>query len=127
MDRLTYDFCVNGEHCWQVLGADNKVCAEVCCEQEFCRDCPIGRAIDKLAAYEDTGLEPEEIKAPATLVRCKDCQHLTFSDCYGECGAGHMGIVRPDDFCSYGVRKEVVSDGNENDQGKCVHGRTQVD
>ena len=39
------------------------------------------------------------------VVRCKDCKYLMFSDCYGECGKGHMGIVRPDDFCSYGERK----------------------
>ena len=40
------------------------------------------------------------------VVRCKDCKYLMFSDCYGECGKGHMGIVRPDDFCSRGERKE---------------------
>lgn len=36
------------------------------------------------------------------VVRCKDCKHLMFSDMYGECGRGYMGIVSPDDFCSYG-------------------------
>ena len=40
------------------------------------------------------------------VVRCWECKHLMFSDCYGECGKGHMGIVSPDDFCSYGERKE---------------------
>ena len=40
------------------------------------------------------------------VVRCKDCKHLMFSDCYGECGACHLGIVRPDDFCSRGIRKD---------------------
>jgi hypothetical protein len=40
------------------------------------------------------------------VVRCKDCKHLMFSDCYGECSAGHYGIVRPDHFCNYGERKE---------------------
>lgn len=40
------------------------------------------------------------------VVRCKDCKHLMFSDCYGECGKGYMGIVNPDGFCSYGERKE---------------------
>ena len=40
------------------------------------------------------------------VVRCKDCKYLMFSDCYGECSKGHMGIVRPDDFCSRGERKE---------------------
>lgn len=41
-----------------------------------------------------------------TVVRCNDCKHLMFSDMYGECSQAHMGIVRPDDFCSYGERKE---------------------
>ena len=40
------------------------------------------------------------------VVRCKDCKYLMFSDCYGECGKGHMWIVSPYDFCSYGERKE---------------------
>lgn len=40
------------------------------------------------------------------VVRCKDCKHLMFSDMYGECLQAHMGIVRPDDFCSYGERKD---------------------
>ena len=42
----------------------------------------------------------------AEVVRCKDCKYLMFSDCYGECSNGHMGIVRPDDFCSHGERKD---------------------
>ena len=40
------------------------------------------------------------------VVRCKDCKHLMFSDCYGECKRGYMGIVKPRDFCSYGERKD---------------------
>ena len=40
------------------------------------------------------------------VVRCKDCKHLMFSDCYGECKRNYLGIVRPDDFCSRGKRKE---------------------
>ena len=40
------------------------------------------------------------------VVRCRDCKHLMFSYCYGECSKGRMGIVSPDDFCSYGERKE---------------------
>ena len=45
------------------------------------------------------------------VVRCRECKHLMFSDCYGECGKGHMGVVRPDDFCSRGERKEVADNG----------------
>lgn len=44
------------------------------------------------------------------VVRCKDCKHFRFSDefsdMYGECSQAHMRIVRPDDFCSYGERKD---------------------
>jgi hypothetical protein len=63
MERLTYDFCVGDTHCWQIKGADNLECREVCQRQEDkgCEDCPIAKAFDRLAAYEDTGLEPEEI------------------------------------------------------------------
>lgn len=63
MERLTYDFCVGDKHCWQVKGADNLECREVCRNQgeNGCTDCPIAKAFDRLAAYEDTGLEPEEL------------------------------------------------------------------
>lgn len=40
------------------------------------------------------------------VVRCKDCKHLMFSDCYGECSKAYLGIVSPWDFCSRGERKE---------------------
>ena len=40
------------------------------------------------------------------VVKCKECKHLMFSDCYGGCRLNHLGIVRPDDFCSRGKRKE---------------------
>lgn len=39
-------------------------------------------------------------------ITCKDCSHLMFSDCYGECSLGYKGIVRPNDSCPYGERKE---------------------
>ena len=64
MERLTYDFCIGNNHCWQVKGADNLECREVCRNQDGkgCKDCPIAKAFDRLAAYEDTGLEPEDFK-----------------------------------------------------------------
>ena len=64
MERLTYDFCVGDKHCWLVKGADNLECREVCRNQgeNGCTDCPIAKAFDRLAAYEDTGLSPEEIE-----------------------------------------------------------------
>lgn len=64
MDRLTYDFQIGGSHCWQVKGADNLECREVCQRQEDrgCTDCPIAKAFGRLAAYEEAGLEPEDFK-----------------------------------------------------------------
>lgn len=38
-------------------------------------------------------------------VYCKDCENLMFSDCYGECAKAHKGIVRPDDTCEHGIRR----------------------
>ena len=44
-------------------------------------------------------------------VRCKDCKYLMFSDMYGECKKGYLGVVLPDNYCSYGVRKESDRNG----------------
>ena len=53
MERLTYDFCFNGVHCNQVKGADNLECSEVCEREGSCKERPIARAFDRLAAIED--------------------------------------------------------------------------
>lgn len=39
------------------------------------------------------------------IVFCKDYKHLEISGCYGECGKGYLGIVRPDCYCCYGERR----------------------
>ena len=45
--------------------------------------------------------------APDTVevVRCKDCKHLFFKDLSAFCPYS-VGPCKPDDFCSYGERKE---------------------
>ena len=55
MERLTYDFALGGNHCWQVKGADNLECREVCARQvdAGCKTCPIAKALDRLASIED--------------------------------------------------------------------------
>ena len=58
-------------------------------------DRPTRSQFERMAAQ--LGYEP--------VVHCKDCKHLMFSDCYGECGAARMRIVSPYDFCSYGERR----------------------
>lgn len=49
---------------------------------------------------------PKDTDDSDKTVQCGDCKHLVFSDCYAECGAGHKGIVHPDDSCPYGKRKD---------------------
>lgn len=68
MDRLTYAYSFAGNRCWQVHGADSKTCAETCSDQGClgCDGCPIRKVIYRLAAYENTGLLPEEIVAYLT-------------------------------------------------------------
>jgi len=67
--RLTEDFCVGGRHCWQVKGADNELCRDVCqaMGDAGCSSCPIAEAIDKLAAYENTGVSPQELQEVVNL------------------------------------------------------------
>lgn len=64
MERLTYDCYFGDIHWWHVKGAGNVGCRQVCEEQEEngCKGCPIALAFDRLAAYEDTGLAPEEVQ-----------------------------------------------------------------
>ena len=64
--------------------------------------CPLGLAIQGKTG---TCLKFKNKADFVEVVRCKDCKHLMFSDMYGECNK-RFEIVRPDDFCSYGERKE---------------------
>ncbi len=43
------------------------------------------------------------------VVRCKDCKHYDEADSFN-CKYAFMKLRRPDDFCSYGERKD--GDGN---------------
>ena len=67
---------------------------KLCTKEDYCDYCNAEKLADHLIAND---IVP--------VVRCKDCKHLMFSDCYGECSRGYMGIVSPDDYCSYGERK----------------------
>lgn len=50
--------------------------------------------------------KPADKRDTEELVRCKECCHLEITGCYGECGRGYLGIVRQDDYCSRGRRRE---------------------
>lgn len=62
MERLTYEYSVGEYTGWEVHGVDGVECGEVCKNvgRKGCAGCPIQEAIDRLAAYEDTSLTPEE-------------------------------------------------------------------
>ena len=51
----------------------------------------------------------EEIPAVdmVEVVRCKDCKYLEITGCYGECGRGYLGIVRPECYCCYGEKRNL--------------------
>lgn len=73
MERLTYDFALGGNHCWQVKGADNLECREVCERQEDdgCKTCPIAKAFDRLAAIEDILGDEYDLDKLMELVQAK--------------------------------------------------------
>lgn len=77
------------------------------------------KELEKMPAYFESGdirygiivaIDIVKKQTPAAdvveVVHCKDCKYLMFSDCYGECSKGYMGIVSPDDYCSRGERKD---------------------
>lgn len=49
-----------------------------------------------------------EVKLADTksIVHCGNCKYLEITGCYGECGKGYLGIVRPECYCCYGERRE---------------------
>lgn len=107
MERLTYDFVVGGDHCWEIHGADNLLCKEVCVNQgdSGCENCPIRMAIDRLAAYEDTGLTPEEVS---------EYQHLC--ETYVEAGLDSKFVQACIDATKRGVTiEQIVELGLPND------------
>lgn len=77
----------------RVCGLCNQYHPEEPCEPS---DCVFCNAVEDAL---DVDAEP--------VVQCSDCLYLMFSDCYGECKRGYLsGIVRPDDYCSRGLKKE---------------------
>lgn len=82
MKRLTYDFEIGGKHCWQVEGADNLECREVCRQQEEngCKDCPIAKAFDRLAAIEDILGDEYDLNDLQKAMWCMQTMKLAFAD-----------------------------------------------
>ena len=122
MERLTYDFALGGNHCWQVKGADNLECREVCERQgdNGCKTCPIAKAFDRLAAIEDIlgdeydldelskAIDAQPTADVVEVTFCKDCRYYQDAKVNEKgfliCPASGMEITETD-FCSYGQRK----------------------
>lgn len=67
--RLTEDLFVGEKHFWLVKKTENERCKDVCRWRgdAGCEGCPIAEAIDKLAAYENTGVSPQELQEVVNL------------------------------------------------------------
>lgn len=112
------------EHCEQML------------DSGYCSDCAIKEAFERLAAYEDTGLTPEEVEAvlkdyarlhqllddlEAVLtskppehnsgnddkVHCKDCDYLNMDSGKPHCCHSRMSTNGLDDWCNFGIKRQV--------------------
>ena len=73
----------------------------------------IQAVFEKLAAYEDTGMKPEEMKFPV-VVHCAHCHYAESRKPIGIkteifCSLFCAGM-RAHDFCSRGVKMEVSDD-----------------
>lgn len=65
------------------------------------------RALEYDRGQYEKGYADGKADAMASIVRCKDCKHLGIKDfVYGCCNKRMIGIVQPDDFCSFGERKD---------------------
>lgn len=71
MERLTYNFRFCGQNCWQVKGADNLECSEICEKSEGCNSCPIAKAFDRLAEIENILGDKYNLAELAELVNAK--------------------------------------------------------
>ena len=68
---------------------------------EYCGDCDCGTYYTTCYMYDGLCyIEDAPAADVVEVVRCKDCKHWDFGDCY------RQELTRPDDFCSYGERKE---------------------
>ena len=71
---------------------------------------PIGDMVDVLGDVPTIEAVP--------VIRCKDCKHYTeeysaYCACTLQgCDFGNIRAVEPDDFCSYGERKEEANDNH---------------
>ena len=83
------------------------------CKDVHCQLCPydgngcmrklVSDAYDLL--YNMLKTEVDSFETEPNNVKCKECEYLMFSDCYGECSKGYKGIVNPNDSCGKGKKE----------------------
>lgn len=100
---------------YAVLACENCERHEKGCTALYCRN----RLKDRLAAYEDTGLTPEQLLPAdvAPVVRCRDCKY-SYEDIFGRCcshGPCAGWVVLDDSFCGQGERR--ADNGKAVDEG----------
>ncbi len=54
------------------------------------------------------------------MIKCSECKHIMYSDCYGECKKGIKSIVNADDGCEYGEKRIVKNSEKEYGCVVCV-------
>ena len=66
MERMTFE----NMGCWEIIGTNSEMCRDTCdsVDDGGCDNCQIYKAIKKLAAYENTGLSPEQIQEAVDLL-----------------------------------------------------------
>lgn len=67
--RLTEYVGIGGTGCWQLREMTNRTCPETCegRGEAGCEGCPIAIAFDKLAAYENSRVSPQELQEVVDL------------------------------------------------------------
>ena len=65
-----------GAGVYDLTAARGESCADICDNESDCGTCPIIAAFVRLAAYEDTGLSPEEVREQMERLRAKTVEPL---------------------------------------------------
>lgn len=121
MERLTYDFCVAGNHCWQIKGADNLECREVYQQMEEkggCKACPIANAFNRLAAIEDILGDDYDLDRMRDLVHTDRDGRLVVLPCKPGCILRHDG--RDYEADHWNILLTAFSDDASTKSGKKV-------
>lgn len=129
LDRLTIKSeLIDGHYtliCMSIFGMggvhgkdDGDYCYEYCSGDGKCEECGIQEAFDRLAAYEDTGLTPEEIIALRSGNICPERRGRWLKDRSGvivcsECGEEHEWEDYRATYCDNCGAKMDGKDGEE--------------